>query len=670
MLIPRPLPRSLPRSLTLSALTLASLAHCTGGDPAINTPATGPGTGPRVVWDLGHRPLPEIPIPNDLATYRDDNSPTGLRINASLVAPTRLESAFRAQFDELDGWGVYQGITIPFPPGTELDLGNIVRRHQGDHYEFRDDVVYLVDLGPNDPTIPAADPRYGHPGTPIPLDMGEGNFQFTYRSQDPLFVNDLRAGESNLVFETIDEDLNHDGLLQASEDTNFDGVLGRPSVYPYGGNSYDHLTTFWDATASTLILRPLVPLLENHRYAVVVTDRLTARDGQPVRSPFDTITHPTQAESLAALDSMLGSPTLYGDLHWRSRPTDLAGSAHVAFAWRYTTQTAASEWFAVRDGIYGHGPFSRLATDFPPRVTPMNTTLGSSSCSNARRARPYVFPHDPAAPPGDPVRSLFEVIWNFEDPGPTARQAQLDSYRNVAYVVVGSFHAPFLLSSDPRGDTNPHAHWQLNPRTGEIRHAGDAEIPFMLVVPRATPGVSQPFPTAVYLHGYGAGVTESFVAAGILAQNGVATITFDGPTHGLPLTPQLRSQAATLLRGSCTVSVIDLLNRTNRARDLNGSGIVDPAGDFWTGYIVHSRDNVRQYALETSQLLRGLREWNGTTRAGIDIDNNGSTDNDIAGDFDGDGVPDVGSGSHFYAIGESLGGIMSMLVGGTEPLVP
>ena len=44
------------------------------------------GDGPKVMFDLSHKPLPEIPFPNDLATRPDPASPTGLRVNASLIA--------------------------------------------------------------------------------------------------------------------------------------------------------------------------------------------------------------------------------------------------------------------------------------------------------------------------------------------------------------------------------------------------------------------------------------------------------------------------------------------------------------------------------------------------------------------------------------------------------
>src|SRR5687768_338249 len=72
------------------------------------------GDGPRVVFDVTRRPLPEIPQPNDIATFADPTSRTGRRINVSLVAPTRLESQARADFTSLEGWGTFAPLTVAF----------------------------------------------------------------------------------------------------------------------------------------------------------------------------------------------------------------------------------------------------------------------------------------------------------------------------------------------------------------------------------------------------------------------------------------------------------------------------------------------------------------------------------------------------------------------------
>src|SRR5690606_848483 len=57
-----------------------------------------------VKFDFDHRPLPDIPLPNDIATRPDATSLTGLRVNASMLASTRMEETVRTLIDTLDGW--------------------------------------------------------------------------------------------------------------------------------------------------------------------------------------------------------------------------------------------------------------------------------------------------------------------------------------------------------------------------------------------------------------------------------------------------------------------------------------------------------------------------------------------------------------------------------------
>ncbi|MCK5689264.1 hypothetical protein KAI87_08340, partial [Myxococcota bacterium] len=69
------------RIFMISSLFLMSA--CSGGDPLDALWPAQSGNGPRIMWDLGATPLPEIPFPNDVATIPDSNSPTGLRMNAT-----------------------------------------------------------------------------------------------------------------------------------------------------------------------------------------------------------------------------------------------------------------------------------------------------------------------------------------------------------------------------------------------------------------------------------------------------------------------------------------------------------------------------------------------------------------------------------------------------------
>jgi hypothetical protein len=66
-------------------------------------------------------------------------------------------------------------------------------------------------------------------------------------------------------------------------------------------------------------------------------------------------------------------------------------------------------------------------------------------------------------------------------------------------------------------------------------------------------------------------------------------------------------------------------------------------------------------------VVRALRSFDGTRT--WKYDSNGDGKPDLAGDFDGDGVVDVGGTAPIHLFGGSLGGIMSSYVGGLEPAI-
>src|SRR5690606_15086555 len=113
------------RALALSLLA-GALSSCDGGELPEGWARTPEGDGPRGVWDLEAEPLPEVPLPNDVATWPDPTSPTGRRINARLIAPSSMERRLRQEFDRLDGWGTFAPLTVRFD--APLDLGSLVAR--------------------------------------------------------------------------------------------------------------------------------------------------------------------------------------------------------------------------------------------------------------------------------------------------------------------------------------------------------------------------------------------------------------------------------------------------------------------------------------------------------------------------------------------------------------
>lgn len=656
-----------PRSLAVAVLHALLALGCSAGGLAPGHRASPPGSGPVIRWDIAADPLPEVPLPNDVATWPDPTSPTGRRVNASMVAPTVFESRLRERFDQLDGWGTYMPITVGFD--APIDTEDMIDR-QGRGRMSQDDwqrhAVYLVALDT---------------GIPVPLDVNSGSIPLTAADPDGYYSNDPRAGGSNLLFETVEEDLDGDGVLDPGEDTDFDGVLDHPNTRDgrLTGDRYethDRMLWFYERQSDLLMLRPLVPLRENTRYAVVLTDRLRGRDGQPVRSPFGWVHHVSQYEALAVLPRLLAErPHVYG--------RDLADSGfeHVAFAWTFTTQSIRRDLVALRDGLYGRGPFARLAEEFPARLTPAPMLGGTRAfpCEIAEEDGLYVVRPDQ-------IKSVLAML-PLESFGAGAEQIQavLDSLDSIDHFAYGFFESPYLLG-DPDAEDLDDA-WEIDARTGEGTFRRDL-VPMVISVPRRTETRRQPFPVTFYAHGYGLLNLESIAFAGITAQQGIATVSIDAQGHGLPLDPGILGLLDSVLGQNC-LSGFGRALAIDRARDLNADRVNDSAGYFFSAYMFHTRDTLRQTALDWMQAVRIVRGFLGhpdypdgrpwvpgqieprVPRAEplvFDGDTSGDGVADLAGDFDGDGVPDIGGWHGRYGMwGSSLGGIVTMIMMGLEP---
>jgi hypothetical protein len=616
------------------------------------------GNGPTVKFDTAHRPLPEVPLPNDVATFADPTSRTGRRINVSLVAPTSMERRAREDFAVMEGWGVSSPISVAFErpddvPETEpaIDLDDVaVRMQRGDH-DFSDDPVYVVNLST---------------GLPDFLDGGTGYYPVTVRDPFRYFPNDPKASEGNTVFETIEEGA---GLPQSAYrpelDRDFDGVLDHPNVRT---RRPDEILTWYERETDTLMLRPLVPLDEKTEYAVVLTDRLRGANGEPVKSPFEAIHHPTQRRGIARLSDWLIDKRLanyYGDIAG-------TGLEHVAFAWTFTTQPTHEDMRLLRDGLYGKGPFSRFAKDFPPEITakraagtaPANEDQpegwqNSSDACRARAKAPFVLKtSDP-----DIRASLRDVIGQVFGVSKGELEALDRTIDHIDHVVVGSFKSPYLMG-DP-ASRDPDTRFHLDFRTGGGDVTSD-DVSFLLVVPKAKGDRKQPFPVTMWGHGVTGNSTEAILFGGDFARQGIATLSYNAPGHGLVVSDAQRTIATNVFRQSCVQPFFGGLEG-GRAHDINGDGAKDSGWFWWTSHIFHTRDNVRQAILDGMNLVRILRTFDGR-RGAQDLDDDGVPD--TAGDFDLDGVPDIGGPkAPYYASGRSLGGILSEIQGGIDPYV-
>jgi hypothetical protein len=623
-LLRAPRPAALPSALLASTLVLALLAACGQPMPEGLRPAL-PGTGPKVNFDLTRRPLPEIPLPNDLATRVDPTTPTNLRLNSSVIAPTVWEQKVRRGLDELDGWGTLAPITVSFD--APLDTENIIKRHWFDRFDPSDDTILVVDVSPSSPDFCKS----------MPLDLGEGHSPLLL--DDPNYYSDEpHPGMRQLPFEEAEEDTNHNGVLDPGEDTDMDGVLDHPNTRSATDNS---VITFYERETNTLIAKPVIPLREKTTYAVVLTKYLKGADGQPVRSPFASVNHIVQTRALTPLEGCLPKLKLSLD--------------DVTFTWSFTTQSVTHDFVAVRDGLYGLGPLARLSSEFP-------ATLDLMDVAPAGSKNMKVVPSDKFA---TLARDLFALL----GAGGTAARDQLflKGLEFIDFHALGTIDSPqFFPRFEADGKTQlplTDQVWRLDPESGAAftRHEG---VNFWLTVPKDRGG--KPAPVAIFIHGHGGSKFDSMLFSGVLARYGIATLGIDAPSHGIGIDAVLMALVRSEFNKYGLSNMADAL-LAGRALDQNGDGKLDSGADYWTAYSFHTRDIVRQTAVDIMQAVRTLRSFDGKRTWKYDAKGTGKPD--LAGDLDGDGVVDVGGDAPIYLVGGSLGGIISSYVAGLEPQV-
>lgn len=615
----------------LSALLCCALAACASPE-ARGLMLAPEGTGAQVVFDIEERPFPNVPLPNDFATRFDATSPTKKRLNASKAASTAWERAIRDELAKLDGWGTYAPMSLSFT--KQLDLRELANRHVGDDYDQSNDALYVIDVTPDSPEFCQA----------VPLDVGNDNFPAVIEDRD-YFPNDPRGDTGNLLFEEVEEDLNRNGALDPGEDTDMDGTLDHPNVLTPGDSK---VMLHYERETKSLLFRPLMPMRERTTYAVVITKRLVDEDGRPVRSPFRYINHASQTSALAPLEGCLPKHGLALD--------------DVAFTWSFTTQSISSFFKTIRDGLNGLGPLSRLATEFPPKLTDLDAVREDPT----RTLNVRIVPGDQLV---GALASLLPGLLGADADSPQVKSL-IDGFKAIDFFATGAFESPqFLPRRDAANALLPihQQTWKLNPETGAIDlpegKARPEKVTFWLAVPKNRRG---PAPLAIAGHGYGSNKLEGLFYAGLFARQGIAAIAIDCPSHGLGF-GDLEVQAAEGLFTSRGLTGLFKGLRRDRAFDQTGDGVADSGADYWTAYAVHTRDMVRQSTVDYLRLVQVLQTFDGATRWDWDVNRDG--EKDLAGDFDGDGVVDVGAASKLSMGGGSLGGIMSALVGGTEPHV-
>ena len=230
---------------------------------------------------------------------------------------------------------------------------------------------------------------------------------------------------------------------------------------------------------------------------------------------------------------------------------------------------------------------------------------------------------------------------------------------------MGQFDSPYFLGDDPTHE-DPDGRFELNYQTGSGRVATD-HVHWFLAVPKATATAQQPFPVVTWAHGTGLFNQQAVIRAGHLAKQGMRDIRdrHAGARARARIPAFSRSPRGSSRRLATTSGSTHFLG--GRAHDLNGDGIADSGGYVWTAHLFHNRDNIRQAVIDEMMAVRILKSFDGQTRSDQDYDGDGAPN--LAGDFDGDGVPDLGGDAPITTGGDSLGGIVAMVHGATNPYV-
>ena len=578
--------------------------------------ATPDGDGPVVKVDWDAEPLPEIPFPNDLATVVDRHSPTGLRVNVPIAAKTHLEIESREKLNSLSGFGIYAPVTVAFE--STLDLDNVYARHTSDWRtageHFDDDAFFMIDVTPGSPTYQQ----------PVQLDVGHGRYPMDAARSDRYFPNDSRSTEPSVIFDTISEDVNGNGVLDWGEDTDNDGYLDVANVYPEGADHRDGLMSWYERVSNTLVMRPAKPLREQTTYAVVLTERLTGPDGSPVRSPWDYVHHLRQTE---ALQPAVGALEKMG-----------MGLNDIAYAWTFTTGDQTGDLVAARNGLLGKGPLKGLdnvAKEGVRKAHLMTDVVG---------ANPVVLPIEALIGPMEDL-GLFDeylaeiILGNYVEFG--------DGIVGGEFLTTNLFGEPGQAQAAWPAVDDSDDYWQIDAHNGWFQARAE-RVAFTCVRPKDVP---QPAPVVMFGHGYGSNRVEFLTFAWGIVRFGLAACSLDYPGHGVGIDPEFEDLARTYLNNAGVLPALDHL-LDGRHRDLDNDGEKDSGGDQWSADAFHTRDMVRQGALDHAQFHDSLRACGSGTMELPD----GSTT--VSCDWDGDGTPDIGGPDVSYSVvGGSLGGI-------------
>lgn len=601
--------------------------------------------GPKVIFNPDARPVPVVPFPNDLMTRYDETSPTKLRLNLPLNAVTQLENDVRKKMNTMDGFGVLAPITVSFDKPLDPDTVNR-------------NTIFVINIDDDSPNF----------GKPVQLSFGTGLFPAKIRTFS-MFDNDPNSDYDNILFPF------------------------NVSKNEYSKNTLEPYYIQDDkAGIYTIYLRPLLPLEEETKYAVVLTPLLTDMDDNPIQSPFPHINHILQTADILKL--VEGTPSIMNKLNLDNN--------QIAFAWTFTTQSVTRDLFTIRQGFEENGILSYLNNNFPPlfdRINELNAGCTEQPSVYVIKAEDF----------SKGLKNFLDQFADLIDLGDFPLAILLD-FSYVDYFVFGSFKSPSFIK-------NEGGYFQINYNNGNAGVVPD-KVTFFATIPKANKDkkYEPPFPVMIFGHGNSESRLDVFAMANRLASFGIAGISIDAVGHGpsdylspicaseeglkslleefgdeLPFSGDLDtimpalivllveplakglcinvdlsdpSQWRNILKEFTSNGLIYSLTCEGRAKDINGDGALDSGENFFIYDPFVSRDNIRQTVVDQMQLVKILKHL------GSDINGNGIIDSN-EGDFNLDGTPDIGGENNpvFYS-GQSLGGILGSVLTAVEPDIP
>ena len=617
------------RKLLLIVVAAGLLGACQDELPGWLAVETGETHGPRIVYDVFAKPVPEVPFPNDSSLRVSDETPSGLQLNVSLVRPTAHQRNLRRRLNQLDGFGVTGPAWLSFD--GPLDLTTVT-----------DDSVMMVNIEP------------GHPreGERVPLDLGRGYLPLN-ATEDAFFGMDPDHGAWSLLF----------------PDDN---------VGDLDGDGEDEPLTHYEVATHTLILKPLLPLAPAAQYAVIVTRDVMgwtdgAKKAAPVRSPFEYKLHLAHAFDVPRALELADVPV-----------------ERLAFAWTFTTRDVMRPMQALRDGVYGRGPLARMAELAPARVHEVrDPTIPHDGGAPGARDNPYIVQADFLSDLMSLIGSIqgggaelfqlshvdYVVFGSFASPDlRVSERRDLDLNLFTGEGNMAPAEVPFVLSVPkvteaykPPFPVLIYFHGTGTSRMESLAVADEMARQGFATIAFDSVGHGPLIPDIPYLRELNpdqAGLFEllPIVLADMLMPDQAAEVA------ELPFLEALDALYQNGLFAELAVH--------GRNEDENGNGHLEAAEAFYFADPFRMCASFHQDLVDFMVLVRLLRELDPAAVPATPLANPDEADYEtlkpflLAGDFNADGVLDVGGPTvALGTAGTSLGGIHAIMAAAIEPEV-